>query len=53
MGPFFLFESEEKTVEGHLKQMKEGLRNHFLFGLIKKLLDIYGNNLWEHIVFDL
>ena len=32
---FFLFKSEKKTDEGHLKQMREGLRNNyfFLFGL--------------------
>ena len=30
---FFLFKSEKKTDEGHLKQMKEGLRNFFFFHL--------------------
>ena len=30
----FLFKSEKKTDEGHLKQIGEGLRNIFLFGLI-------------------
>ena len=25
---FFLFKSEKKTDEGHLKQMREGLRNN-------------------------
>ena len=30
---FFLFKSEKKTDEEHLKQMREGLRNNFcLFG---------------------
>ena len=32
----FLFKSDKKTDEGHLKQMREGLRNFFLnnfFGL--------------------
>ena len=28
---FFLFKSEKKTDEGHLKQMREGLRNNLLF----------------------
>ena len=27
----FLFKSEKKTDEGHLKQMREGLRNNYLF----------------------
>ena len=27
-GHFFLFKSEKKTDEGHLKQMREGLRNN-------------------------
>ena len=31
---FFIFKSEKKTDEGHLKQMREGLRIFFLFGLI-------------------
>ena len=30
---FFLFKSEKKTDDGYLKQMREGLRNIFLFGL--------------------
>ena len=30
MKPLFLFKSEKKTDEGHLKQMREGLRNIFL-----------------------
>ena len=36
MRPLFLFKSEKKTDEGHLKQMREGLRNNlfFSFGLI-------------------
>ena len=34
---FFLFKSEKKTDEGHLKQMREGLRNNILFGLNKFL----------------
>ena len=28
---FFLFKSEKKTNEGHLKQMREGLRNIFFY----------------------
>ena len=28
---FFLFKSEKKRDEGHLKQMREGLRNNQLF----------------------
>ena len=28
---FFLFKSEKKRDEGHLKQMREGLRNNLLF----------------------
>ena len=32
---FFFYSSLEKKDEGHLKQNREGLRNHlFLFGLI-------------------
>ena len=27
----FLFKSEKKTGEGHLKQMREGLRNNLYF----------------------
>ena len=30
-GIFFLFKSEKKTDEGHLKQMREGPRNNLLF----------------------
>ena len=34
MRPFFLFKSEKKTDEGHLKQMRDqGPEKHFLFGL--------------------
>ena len=29
MWTLFLFKSEKKTVEGHLKQMREGLRNKY------------------------
>ena len=34
----FFSKSEKRTDEGHLKQMREGLRNNFLFlfGLIQK-----------------
>ena len=41
---FFLFKSEKKTDEGHLKQMREGLRNNlfFLFGL-RKYLKFYSS----------
>ena len=28
---FFLFRSEKKTDEGHLKQMREGPRNNYFF----------------------
>ena len=28
---FFLFKSEKKTDEGHLKKMKEGMRNIFFY----------------------
>ena len=31
---YFLFKSEKKTDEGHLKQMGEGPRYFFLFGLM-------------------
>ena len=31
--PPFLFKSEKKTGEGHLKQKRECLRKYFLFGL--------------------
>ena len=30
---FFLFKSEKKTDEGHLKQMREGLRKNLFFYL--------------------
>ena len=30
---FFLFKSEKKTDERHMKQMKEGLRNYYFFYL--------------------
>ena len=33
MRPLFLFKSEKKTDEGHLKQMRDGLRNNLLFYL--------------------
>ena len=34
----FVFKSEKRSDEGHLKQTREGLRNNFLFlfGLIQK-----------------
>ena len=34
---FFLFKSEKKTDEGHLKQMREGLRNNFFYLALIKL----------------
>ena len=39
---FFLFKSEIKTDEGHLKQMREGLRN----GLMKNYFSYFSTNMY-------
>ena len=43
---FFLFKSEKKTGEEHLKQMREGLRNNLLFFLfvLRKYLQFYAQD---------
>ena len=43
---FFLFKSEKKTDEGHLKQMREGLRNNYLFFLGLKQLGFHVDTLY-------
>ena len=42
---FFLFKSEKKTDEGHLKEMSEVLRNIFLF-----LFGLMDSSFWFEII---
>ena len=37
MRVLFLFKSEKETDEGHLKQMREGLRNNIFFFCLKTI----------------
>ena len=57
MRPLFLYKSEKNTDEGHLKQMREGLRNIFYLALLKILFLIsqpkhmlYKDFAWSELV---
>ena len=39
--PFFLFNSEKKIEEGHLKQMRECLRNNFFYLALERIFILF------------